>query len=73
MTTDWSDGLPKMLGWITGPNDEPILTPVDRRWLWHLEAELCGASQVRLRETGRKLKAYLAETPHPPVDNRIGE
>lgn len=64
MSVDWRDGAPKMLTSITGPRDEPILTPVDRRWLWHLEAALSLSAPTgsTLHEVTDKLRNYLHET-----------
>lgn len=60
---NWRSNVPRNLTSPVGPRGEPCLTPVDRRWLWHLEnAMSVRATTDAQREILRDLRQYLHET-----------
>ena len=61
---NWREGTPRGVTDPRAPNGDPIETPTDHRWLWHIETESAvtapmGSSLARLRD---RLRAYLNET-----------
>ncbi len=63
MSDNWRDGLPRSVLDPFGPRGEVIITPADRRWLWHVESLLAvAATNDYLRDLGRALTSYLHET-----------
>ena len=62
-STDWREGIPRGVLDPLGPRGEVIETPVDRRWLWHIENFLAVAATTdHQRELAGKLRRYLHET-----------
>lgn len=60
---DWRERAGRILLDPNDPNGAPLATPLDRRWLWRIEGELAvSATTETLRQLGRDLHQYLAET-----------
>lgn len=60
---DWRQNVPASITSLVGPRGEPCLTPVDRRWLWHLENSLSVVATTEYqREILHDLRQYLHET-----------
>jgi hypothetical protein len=63
MREPWQNRAPAMLRSPEGPDGEPCPTPMDRRWLWRIEAFLAvyGTTDAH-RAMSRDLREYLNET-----------
>lgn len=62
MHAHWTERAPRSLTAEYGPDGKPLVTSVDRRWLWWLEGELSLRSRDGLHELRRDLAQYLHET-----------
>lgn len=63
MSDTWRDRAPAMLRSESGPYDEPLATPMDRRWLWRIEMFLAvHGTNPSQHQMGRDLRQYLNET-----------
>lgn len=60
---DWRGRAGRLLLDPNDPDGDPIATPLDRRWLWRIEAAMfLGGGNHELRQLAADLKQYLNET-----------
>lgn len=61
--SDWRSQVPRSVTDAFTPAGDEVVTPQDRRWLWHLEGWLTvRATNAEQRDKLRALRAYLNET-----------
>jgi hypothetical protein len=59
----WRENWPRGVVDPLDPDGTPIVTPTDRRLLWHIEGVLAvAATNDRLRRLGSNIRQYLNET-----------